>query len=272
MRDLLILFFFVAGAFLTLKRPYVGALLWAWISIMNPHRLAYGFAFDLPFGLAAAGITILSMLLHRDQLRSIPKLPVVGIWLAFCMWMVATTAASIYPEDSLGMLEKVTKIMFMLFMTAMVVVEKRQILLLIWVYAMSIGLLGLKSGLYTFFGGGGGRVWGPPGSFISGNNEIGLAFVVAIPILYYLTFQTQSRWLKYFTFGCAAACAQATCGTQSRGAFLAIGSMAAFLWLKSDRKLPLGILLVAAGIAILAFMPESWHSRMDTITTYDQDA
>ncbi len=272
MRDLLVVLVFVTGAFLTLKRPYVGALLWAWISIMNPHRLAYGFAFDLQFGLAAAAVTLLSMLLHGDQVRRIPKLPVVGIWLAFCLWMVVTTLAALYVDESLEMLNKVTKIMFMLFITIMVVVEKRHIQILIWVYAMSIGLLGLKSGLFTLTGGGGGRVWGPPGSFIYGNNEIGLAFVVAIPILYYLTFQTQQRWLKYFVFGCAAASALATFGTQSRGAFLAIAAMATFLWFKSDRKFALGMLLLAGGMAILAFMPESWHSRMDTIKTYEEDA
>lgn len=272
MRDLLIFLIFIAGVFFTLKRPYIGALLWAWISIMNPHRLAYGFAFDTQFGMMAAVVTLLSMLLHRDQVRRIPKLPVVGVWGAFCLWMVVTTLGAVSPDESLGMLEKVTKIMFMLFVTIMVVVEKRHIQILIWVYAMSIGLLGLKSGIYTFTGGGGGRVWGPPGSFIYGNNEIGLAFVVIIPILYYLTFQTQQRWLKYFVFGCAAASALATFGTQSRGAFLAIAVMAAFLWFKSDRKFALGILLVAGGMAILAFMPDSWHSRMDTIKTYEEDA
>jgi len=272
MRDLLIVAIFIGLLPQAFKRPYVGAMLWAWISIMNPHRMAFGFAYDLQLGLAAAAVTLLSMLFHRDQVRGIPMKPVVGIWLVFCLWMVVTTLAAIYPEDSREMLEKVAKIMFMLFITIMVVVEKRHIQILIWVYAMSIGLLGLKSGIYTLTGGGGGRVWGPPGSFIYGNNEIGLAFVVIIPILYYLTFQTQQRWLKYFVFGCAAASALATFGTQSRGAFLAIAAMATFLWFKSDRKFALGMLLVAGGMAILAFMPESWHSRMDTIKTYEEDA
>jgi probable O-glycosylation ligase (exosortase A-associated) len=272
MRDLLIVAIFGGLLPLAFKRPYVGALLWAWISIMNPHRLAFGFAFDLQFGVVAALVTFLSLVFNRDQVRAVPKLPVVGIWVAFCIWMIITTLMAIYPDDSQEMLGKVAKIMLMLFVTIIVVVEKRHIQLLIWVYAMSIGLLGLKSGIFTFTGGGGGRVWGPPGSFIYGNNEIGLAFVVSIPILYYLTFQTQRRWLKYLAFGCAAASALATFGTQSRGAFLAIGAMAGFLWMKSDRKFPLGVLLVIGGTAILAFMPDAWHSRMDTIKTYEEDA
>jgi len=30
------------------KRPWVGILVWAWLSYMNPHRLAWGFALISP--------------------------------------------------------------------------------------------------------------------------------------------------------------------------------------------------------------------------------
>ena len=33
-----------------LSRPYMGAYAWAWISLMNPHRLLWGFATSIPFG------------------------------------------------------------------------------------------------------------------------------------------------------------------------------------------------------------------------------
>ncbi len=272
LRDLAILSIVVFALAVTFRRPYAGALLWAWLSILNPHRYSYGVTYSMPLAMIAALVTFISMMMHRDQIRSVPSLPVVWVWLVFCLWMPVTTAAAFHVDGSLEMLSKVTKIMFMMFVTIVVTVEKKHIQSLIWVYAMSIGLLGLKSGIYTLAGGGSGRVWGPPASFIYGNNEIGLAFVVAIPILYYLTFQTQKRWLKYFVFGCAAASALATFGTQSRGAFLAIAAMASFLWFKSDRKFALGVLLVAGGMAILAFMPDEWHSRMDTIKTYEADA
>lgn len=271
MRDLLVLAVFLGLLPMVWKRAYVGALLWAWFSIMNPHRLAYGFAYDFPFAQVVAIVTLLSMLKNRQQLSSIPMIKVVGIWIAFCMWMVITTLAAIYPDDSQTMLIKVAKIMVMLFFTMAVVVEKQQIQQLIWVFAMSIGLLGIKSGLFTLTGGGVGRVWGPTGSFIAGNNEIGLAFVVAIPILYYLLLQTQHRWLKYLLWVSIGGSALAAFGTQSRGAFLAIAAMSGFLWLKAERKLVLGVLLVVGALAVLAFMPESWHSRMGTIQNYEQD-
>ena len=272
MRDLLVLSIFAAAAAAALRQAHIGALLWAWLSIMNPHRYSWGWTYSMPLAMIAALVTLLSMAMHKDQLKPVPSLPVVWAWLAFFLWMLLTTAAAFYVDESFDQLVKVSKIMFMMFVTMVVTVEKKHIQWLVWVYALSIGLLGLKSGFFTLITGGSERVWGPPGSYIEGNNEIGLAFVVVIPVLYYLTFQTQRAWLKYAVWGCAAAAAVATFGTQSRGAFLAIAAMSGFLWLKSDRKLAMGILLLAAGLTILAFMPESWHSRMDTIKTYQDDA
>ena len=48
MRDLLLLLIVVPGGLLALRHPFVGAMMWTWISIMNPHRLAWGFMFDAP--------------------------------------------------------------------------------------------------------------------------------------------------------------------------------------------------------------------------------
>ena len=48
MRDLIVVLIFTYGAVLTLRRPYVGALLWVWIGLMNPHRMGWGFAYSLP--------------------------------------------------------------------------------------------------------------------------------------------------------------------------------------------------------------------------------
>lgn len=272
LRDLLILSIVIPALAVTFRRPHVGALLWAWLSIMNPHRYTFGYTYSMPLALITALVTLVAMFLQRDLLKSIPSLPAIWAWLLFFLWMPVTTAAAFYVDESFDQLVKVSKIIFMMFVTMVVTVDKKQIQWLIWVYALSIGLLGLKSGFFTLITGGGERVWGPPGSYIEGNNEIGLAFVVVIPVLYYLTFQTQRAWLKYTVWGCAAAAAIATFGTQSRGAFLAIAAMSGFLWLKSDRKLAMGILLLAGGLTILAFMPESWHSRMDTIKTYQDDA
>ena len=42
---------------------------------------------------------------------------------------------------------------------------------------------GIKGGIFTILTGGDFRVWGPPGSFIEGNNEIALAILIVISLL-----------------------------------------------------------------------------------------
>ena len=53
------------------------------------------------------------------------------------------------------------------------------------VIALSIGFYGVKGGIFTIVTGGVYRVQGPPGTFIAGNNEIGLAIAMTIPLLCY---------------------------------------------------------------------------------------
>ncbi|TXH02682.1 MAG: putative O-glycosylation ligase, exosortase A system-associated, partial [Candidatus Moraniibacteriota bacterium] len=58
----------------------------------------------------------------------------------------------------------------------------------------------------------------------------------------------------------------------SRGALLAIAAMAIYMWIKAPRKILVGATLIVIAIGLLAFMPEHWTERMNTITTYEEDS
>ncbi len=47
--------------------------------------------------------------------------------------------------------------------------------------------------------------------------------------------------------------------------------MATFMWFKSRKKIVLGAFLVVLGVTLFSFMPDTWHRKMDTIETYEQD-
>ena len=59
MRDLLLVSFFATAALMALKRPWIGVMLWTWLSMMNPHRYTYGFAYSAPLAAIAVGATLL---------------------------------------------------------------------------------------------------------------------------------------------------------------------------------------------------------------------
>lgn len=270
MRDILMVLLFVGALPLAMRHTWAAVMLWTWVSIMNPHRLTYGFAYDLPFAAAAAFAAFVSILFSRSKLH-FPRDPSVVFLLLFIGWTCVSTVFAYYPGDSLVQLEKVAKIQLMTLVALAAIRERKHIELFVWINALSIGFYGIKGGLFTVMTGGGERVWGPPGGFIEGNNELGLAMVMVIPLLNYLRLVSQSRIVRLGLVGAMLLTAAAVLGTHSRGAFLAIASMGLFLWLRSHKKLLSGVTLVVLGTALLTFMPGNWEERMRSIQTYQED-
>ncbi len=136
---------------------------------------------------------------------------------------------------------------------------------------LSLGFFGFKGGIFTIVTAGEFRVWGPPGGFIEGNNELALALIIAIPLMYFLRLVSDNPWVRHGLIPLMLLSAIAAIGSQSRGAFLAIGAMAVFLWWRSPYKIRFGVPVAVLALVLIAFMPETWHSRMDTIQNYQQD-
>lgn len=270
MRDIAIALIVFGSLPFIFKRPYIGVLMWVWMSVMNPHRLSWGFAYNFPFAAVIAGVTLAGLLVTKDP-KKLPMTPVVITLLCFTGWMVVTTAAAFLPLSSLDMLQRVLKIMLMTCVTMMLIKTKEQLHYLIWVLAGSLGYYGIKGGVFTILSGGQFRIWGPEGTFIEGNNEVALAFITIIPIYYYLFLTATNKWLRYAFAASMMLLGLAALGSYSRGALLGIGAMAGFLWLKSPKKAVLGLIMAIVIPAAVAFMPAQWSERMDTIKEYKED-
>ena len=270
MRDLVVTGIVLGVLPFVLRHAWLGVLLWTWLSIMNPHRLTWGFAYSMPFAAAAAGATLIGLVTTRDPVR-LPKQGTVVVLITFILWMCATTAFAFSPVESFDQLVKVLKIQLMTIVALAVLHDKLAINLFVWVNALSLGFFGVKGGIYTIQTAGAGRVWGP-GGFIGGNNEVGLAILVTIPLMYYLFLTATKKWIRRGLIGAMLLSAVAVLGTQSRGAFLAIGVMAFVMWLRAPRKALLGAVLFSVGIAGLAIMPWSFGEKVASITGYKEDS
>jgi putative inorganic carbon (HCO3(-)) transporter len=271
MRDTIITLIIFGSLPFILKRPYIGVLMWVWVSVMNPHRLSWGFAYSFPFAAIIAATTLIALVVTRDPKR-LPMTPIVVTLLAFTAWMGVTTLFAMWPDESAVMLNRVSKIMLMTCVTIMLIKTKEQINRLVWVLVASIGYFGTKGGVFTLLSGGGSIVWGPPGSYIEGNNEVALAFITIIPIMYYLYLTATNKWVRRGMIAAIALCGFAALGSYSRGALVGIAAMLGFLWLKSPKKALMGTILVFIIPVAFMFMPEQWYSRMETINTYEEDA
>lgn len=270
MRDILVTLIVFGLLPSIFKKPYMGALLWVWISVMNPHTQGWGFATTFPFAAIIAAVTILSLLFTKEP-KSLPLTPVIWTFIFFVVWMNVTTIFAIYPDDVYEQWNKVMKIMLMTLVTLMLIKTQKHIQLFIWVIALSLGYYGIKGGIFTILSGGVDMVLGPEGTFIGGNNEIALALIMAIPLMHYLQTITQNIWVRHGLTAAMLLSALAALGSYSRGALLAIAAMGLFLWLKSQHKVRIGLLLLLAVPPAIAFMPDKWTERMDTINEYEED-
>lgn len=271
LRDLIITVIVFGSIPLIFKKPYVGILMWCWLSYMSPHRLSFGFAYTMPFAAIIAGVTLLSFLIHKNERQKLPDSGIIKLWIMFIIWTGITTYFAFFPESAWVIYNKFFKIMVMTLVTLMLITDKNKLNKLIWAIVLSLGFFGVKGGLFTILKGGSSIVWGPTGSFIEGNNELALALLMIIPLANYLRVVSIKKWVKYGFLGAIILIGVSAIGSQSRGAFLAAGAMVFYFWVKSDKKFVSGAALTIVSASVYAFMPKSWHDRMNTITTYEQD-
>jgi probable O-glycosylation ligase (exosortase A-associated) len=270
LRDLAL--FAIMGVLLpmALVHPYIGALLWVGFGLMNPHRLCFGPAYNFPFALVIAVVTLLGTLLTRDHRQIKGGAPGV-VLVVMAVWMSLTTVTALTPIDAVAMWSRVMKIFFMTFVLMYLLHTKRHVDLLITIIVVSIGFYGVKGGIFTILEGGEARIWGPPDSVVMSNNALGIANVMIIPLFTHFYQQTRSRALRLFLVACILLCAAATLGSYSRGALLSLLAMVAVLWARSSYKTITFIVMLVIGVVLIPFMPERWTERMHTIQTYEEE-
>jgi putative inorganic carbon (HCO3(-)) transporter len=271
MRDYVVFAIIFGSLPFILKRPMIGVLMFTWISLMSPHRLTYGAAYDFPFAALVAGTTLISVMMSKEPKR-LPFTSATITLLLFAIWITITGFFALEPELVWAEWGTMVKILLMIFVAMTVLHSEKDIKALAWVTGLSLAYYGLKGGLFTIKSGGTSHVLGPEGSYITDNNTMALALIVVLPILWFLHLHAVNKWVRRGMMFIAILTAISIIGSYSRGALLGGSAMLVFLWLKAKQKLPL-----AAGVVVIVcfafmFMPEQWFDRMDSIGEYKQDA
>jgi len=193
MRDVLVTLIVLGSLPYIFKKPWFGMVMWIWISVMNPHSQGWGFARTAPFAAMIAAVTMLSIVFSKEKYK-LPLTPVTITFLLFTFWMGVTSVFAIHPDQVSEQWIKVYKIFLMTLVVLVLTTEKKHIMWLVWTVVVSIGFYGVKGGIFTIQSGGNDRVWGPVGTFIHGNNEVALAFVMTIPLMWFLRSITVNKW------------------------------------------------------------------------------
>jgi probable O-glycosylation ligase (exosortase A-associated) len=266
MRDI-IMFVLVFGALpFVFKRPAIGVMLFTWLSLMNPHRLCYGAAYDFPFAAVVAVVTLASMFISKN-IKKLPLNKVTVTLILFFLWMTFTSFFSQEPDLAWSEWDRVMKTFFMTVIALMIINEEWEIKAYTWTLALSLGFYGIKGGIFTILHGGSYKVNGPENSYIADNNDLALALLITVPLIWSLRLATQKRWLSLSLTAATGLTLISAFGSYSRGALLGMVVMLGFLWLKSRRKFATGLVIVAMVPLVYTIMPDQWFERMGTIST-----
>jgi putative inorganic carbon (hco3(-)) transporter len=257
---------------ITLVQPFVGVILWSWISFMNPHRLVYGASEMMPWAMMVFIGTLVGCVVAGEPKRSLANGVTVLIGV-FLVMITFTTIFAVGPwNDVFSKYESVFKTFLFLLVTAALLTSRERIHALVWVMVLSLGFFAIKGGGFTLLTGGSFAVYGPPDSMIRDNNNLATALLVVLPLMNYLRTESRHAIVRNGIVAAMLLTLLAVIGSYSRGALLALAAVVGYFWLKSSKKLMIGMALAVALAGAIAFMPGGWSDRMWSIQRYDQDA
>jgi probable O-glycosylation ligase (exosortase A-associated) len=269
-RDLALLlgmFFYLP---MSLRLPAAGTLCWAWFSIMNPHRQVYGFAYGQPLNGVVAVATLIGWFASREPKR-FPADATPWLMLALVAWMTIDTPFGALPDYSWGFWDRTVRLYVLIFMVFFTCTTKARIHGMILVLIISLGWYGVKGGVFTILKGGHAIVYGPESSVYNDNNQLALAVVTELPLVYYVLQHSRAVWLRLPAIGAMVLQVVMVFGSYSRGGVLALGVMLSMLWLRSDRKIVYAVVALAVVGGGLSLMPESFYDKLHTVNNLDTD-
>lgn len=273
MRDLLILALLPIMLYTMAQRPFIAVGMWLWTALFFPNGWLYGPASIVRFNLLFTGVAILSYLAYKHK----PKLrlgAIGGLVLMFFLWTTLSTITTIgNPDITWEYWNRFLKVVMLFVFVLLTMKEKLHIDFVLWCVVLSVGFYADLEALKFIASGGGHKIVGMTSHVLGDRNELSLAFVMTMPLCYYLLgeYGERSKVVRLGLLGTLALLAVGVVGTQSRGGFIALTALVGYMYIKSDRKILMTILIVGVAVGLSYLVTDDWSSRIDTISTAEDD-
>lgn len=274
MRDLLLLALLPVMLYAMAQRPFIAVGMWLWTALFFPNAWVYGIAGIPRYNLLFAAVAVGGYLMWKHKPRV--QFTALGMLvLAFFLWTVGSSITTIGNEAvAWEIWNRFAKVVALFVFVVLVIKDKLHFDFVLWCIVLSVGFYADLETLKFIASGGGHKIAGLPGHVLGDRNELSLAFVMTLPLCYYLWIEygKQSRMLGLALLGTMGLLALGVIGTQSRGGFVAMLTLAGYMYLKSDRKILFTVLLIAFGIGASFYISDDYVARIDTIAAADEDS
>lgn len=267
LRDILVFAAVMLALPSSFRRPFVGLLVFSWLAYMRPQDLCWGFARTMRLSFFV-GLAILAgwWAIERGR-RPFARWDARTILMLVLTVLVTLSYALAKSQD-----EYVTryffeflKIIVVALFTSGQVDTRQRLRVMTWTIALCLAFYGVKGGLFGLLTGGATILRGP-GGMLEDNNDFALALVMNVPLLWYLGHN--DRALPFARIGTRLGIVLTVITillTHSRGAFLALCSVAMWIAWRS-RQLVRGVFaLVLCAAVFWVTAPQSVRDRLSTI-------
>ena len=277
MLDLFFTAFCLAFLGAGLKRPFLFVLAYAYIDIVAPQKVSWGFLTHIPISLIAFSCALLGWMVAEDKngIRVSPRQFVLLLLLVYCG---LTTRTADFPVEAAAKWSWVWKALVFALFLPLTLRTRLRIEAASLFMVLSAASIIITGGIKTAVSGGG---YGALRFFVQDNTGlyegsiISCVAVAIIPLILWLarygTIYPRGPLVRLFAMALIFACLLIPVGTQARTGLLCIGLLGV-LTLRTVRHR----FLYVGGAAVLAlaavpFLPESFTKRMDTIGNHQAD-
>lgn len=273
MREILLLTVVYGSLPFALVSPFFGLLVFSWLAYMRPHDYAWLTGPErLSLWVAIAMLVGLLFHLGRERIAVIrPQTVLLGI---LAVWFAVTGFTAVSTYVSMPLVEQFSKVILVAILTTGLVTTRRRFRILMLVVTFSLGLLGLKFGLFGLVRGGTTINQGP-GGFMSDNNDLALAFAMTVPLLAAVAASDESRWVRIAASAMIPFTVLSIIFTFSRGGLLTLGVVGLLVIVRSGRPFLAVLLVVISLIGFTTFTSErfqaSYRLRTESISSYEED-
>jgi probable O-glycosylation ligase (exosortase A-associated) len=271
MHDIALSIFLLISIGLVFRVPYIGLLLWALLSIMNPHQLTFGFARSVPWNLVVVIVTVIAWSVSSER-KALSAGPTTALVFLLIAWSTLASFYAFDPSYSWPYWNRAWKTVAMGYFAGIMTTSMVRFQALIWVVALSLGYYGVKGGVFTLISGGASHVYGPPNSYIYDNNMLADALVMLLPILNYLRLHSSNYYIRIGIVLSIILTLASIFGSYSRESYIALAVISVAFWFRAKNKLIYPIFLAVVVIPLLYLMPESIFHRMASIQDYNTDS
>lgn len=272
MRDLFLLAFLPYLIYLILRRPFVGAALWIWSSLLMPANWMWGIAAGLRYNLIIVIAAVGSYLLQANKPR-IAWTTTATFAVLFYLWF-SLSAINAITETSVPWIwwDTFTRIFVLVIFCQLVLVKKLHWDVFIWAMVLALGGYGMLEATKYIASGFNHQIVGMGGQ-LRDRNDLALALNVMIPLAVYLKSQATHRYIRLGLRAMIVLLPVAIIGTFSRGGLVTLLFIGLFYLMVSGRRfIPLAITMGVLAFGLSYVVTDEYIKRAETIQTADEDA